>query len=56
MVHFIVVTTVKNKTLCMEKLSPVLPKTSAFFLLQFGWFAVIGNWGDLLETRFGKEL
>ncbi|XP_044492750.1 sialyltransferase-like protein 2 [Mangifera indica] len=41
----------QNKPLCMEKLSLVLPKTSPFFLLQFGWCAVIGNWGDLLETR-----
>uniref|UniRef100_A0A5B7B2Q6 Sialyltransferase-like protein 2 n=1 Tax=Davidia involucrata TaxID=16924 RepID=A0A5B7B2Q6_DAVIN len=46
----------ENKTLCMEKLSLVLPETPPYFPRQFGRCAVIGNSGDLLKTRFGKEI
>ncbi|PPD92966.1 hypothetical protein GOBAR_DD10102 [Gossypium barbadense] len=46
----------KNRTLCMEKLSLVLPETPPYVPRQFGRCAVIGNSGDLLKTRFGKEI
>lgn len=46
----------QNKTLCMEKLSLVLPETPLYSPRQFGRCAVIGNSGDLLKTRFGKEI
>ncbi|KAE8720158.1 hypothetical protein F3Y22_tig00109908pilonHSYRG00019 [Hibiscus syriacus] len=46
----------KNKTLCMEKLSLVLPETPPYVPRQFGRCAVIGNSGDLLKTRFGEEI
>ncbi|KAK7320153.1 hypothetical protein RJT34_04887 [Clitoria ternatea] len=46
----------ENKTLCMEKLSLVLPETPPYFPKQFGRCAVIGNSGDLLKTKFGKEI
>ncbi|PKA46211.1 hypothetical protein AXF42_Ash015504 [Apostasia shenzhenica] len=46
----------KNKTLCMEKLSLVLPETSPFMPRQFGRCAVVGNSGDLLRTNFGDEI
>ncbi|KAK7411566.1 hypothetical protein VNO78_03001 [Psophocarpus tetragonolobus] len=46
----------KNKTLCMEKLSLVLPETPPYFPNQFGRCAVIGNSGDLLKTKFGNEI
>ncbi|OMO93759.1 Glycosyl transferase, family 29 [Corchorus olitorius] len=46
----------KNKALCMEKLSLVLPETPPYVPRQFGRCAVIGNSGDLLKTRFGKEI
>ncbi|KAK6924615.1 Glycosyl transferase family 29 [Dillenia turbinata] len=46
----------ENKTLCMEKLSPVLPETPPYVPKQFGKCAVIGNSGDLLKTKFGKEI
>lgn len=46
----------KNKTLCMEKLSLVLPETPPYVPHQFGCCAVIGNSGDLLKTRFGNEI
>lgn len=46
----------ENKTLCMEKLSLVLPETPPYFPRQFGKCAVIGNSGDLLKTRFGREI
>lgn len=46
----------KNKTLCMEKLSLVLPETPPYHPRQFGRCAVIGNSGDLLKTKFGKEI
>ncbi|KAJ0578491.1 putative beta-galactoside alpha-2,3-sialyltransferase [Helianthus annuus] len=45
-----------NKTLCMEKLSLVLPETPPYVPRQFGRCAVIGNSGDLLKTKFGKEI
>ncbi|KAK7358161.1 hypothetical protein VNO77_00084 [Canavalia gladiata] len=45
-----------NKTLCMEKLSLVLPEIPPYFPKQFGRCAVIGNSGDLLKTKFGKEI
>ncbi|XP_062169490.1 sialyltransferase-like protein 2 isoform X1 [Alnus glutinosa] len=46
----------ENKTLCMEKLSLVLPEMPPYLPRQFGRCAVIGNSGDLLKTRFGKEI
>ncbi|KAJ7957192.1 sialyltransferase-like protein 2 [Quillaja saponaria] len=46
----------KNKTLCMEKLSLVLPETPPYLPRQFAHCAVIGNSGDLLKTKFGKEI
>ncbi|CAN0915898.1 Sialyltransferase-like protein 2 [Linum grandiflorum] len=46
----------QNKTLCMEKLKHVLPETPPYVPKQFGRCAVIGNSGDLLKTRFGKEI
>ncbi|KAM7277144.1 hypothetical protein ACFE04_019010 [Oxalis oulophora] len=46
----------QNKTLCMEKLSLVLPQTPPYVPRQFGRCAVVGNSGDLLKTRFGKEI
>ncbi|THU46102.1 hypothetical protein C4D60_Mb09t01400 [Musa balbisiana] len=46
----------KNRTLCMEKLSLVLPETPPFVPRQFERCAVIGNSGDLLKTNFGKEI
>ncbi|KMZ66746.1 Alpha-sialyltransferase, family GT29 [Zostera marina] len=46
----------KNKTLCMEKLSLVLPPTPPFVPHQFDRCAVIGNSGDLLQTTFGEEI
>lgn len=46
----------ENKTLCIEKLSLVLPETPPYFPRQFGRCAVIGNSGDLLKTKFGREI
>lgn len=46
----------KNKTLCVEKLSLVLPETPPYVPRQFARCAVIGNSGDLLKTRFGNEI
>ncbi|KAJ8772410.1 hypothetical protein K2173_027587 [Erythroxylum novogranatense] len=46
----------QNRTLCMEKLSLVLPQTPPYIPRQFDRCAVIGNSGDLLKTRFGKEI
>lgn len=40
----------------MEKLSLVLPETPPYVPRQFARCAVIGNSGDLLKTRFGKEI
>ncbi|CAA0811287.1 Glycosyltransferase family 29 (sialyltransferase) family protein [Striga hermonthica] len=46
----------ENRTLCMEKLSLVLPDRPPYTPRQFGRCAVIGNSGDLLKTKFGKEI
>ncbi|KAI3947358.1 hypothetical protein MKW92_015447, partial [Papaver armeniacum] len=46
----------KNMTLCMEKLSLVLPERPPFVPRQIGRCAVVGNSGDLLKTKFGKEI
>ncbi|WOH05456.1 hypothetical protein DCAR_0624873 [Daucus carota subsp. sativus] len=46
----------KNKILCVEKLSLVLPETPPYLPHQFDRCAVIGNSGDLLKTRFGDEI
>lgn len=46
----------QNRTLCLEKLSLVLPERPPYFPRQFGRCAVIGNSGDLLKTKFGKEI
>ncbi|CAN1175110.1 Sialyltransferase-like protein 2 [Linum perenne] len=40
----------------MEKLKLVLPETPPYVPKQFNRCAVIGNSGDLLKTRFGKEI
>lgn len=40
----------------MEKLALVLPERPPFVPRQIGRCAVIGNSGDLLKTRFGKEI
>ncbi|KAL0920635.1 hypothetical protein M5K25_009783 [Dendrobium thyrsiflorum] len=45
-----------NKTLCMEKLSLVLPEKPPLLPRQFGRCAVVGNSGDLLKTNFGDEI
>lgn len=34
----------------------MLPETLPYFPRQFGRCAVIGNSGDLLKTKFGKEI
>ncbi|KAK4778843.1 hypothetical protein SAY86_006371 [Trapa natans] len=46
----------ENKTLCLEKLSLVLPKIPPYYPRQFDRCAVIGNSGDLLKTKFGDEI
>ncbi|KAJ4850153.1 Sialyltransferase-like protein 2 [Turnera subulata] len=46
----------QNRSLCMEKLSLVLPQTPPYLPKQFHRCAVIGNSGDLLKTKFGKEI
>lgn len=46
----------QNRTLCMEKLSLVLPERPPYHPKQFDHCAVIGNSGDLLKTKFGKEI
>ncbi|CAA2966493.1 sialyltransferase 2 isoform X1 [Olea europaea subsp. europaea] len=46
----------ENRTLCMEKLSLVLPERPPYIPRQFGRCAVIGNSGDLLKTKFGNEI
>ncbi|XP_006648238.1 sialyltransferase-like protein 4 [Oryza brachyantha] len=46
----------QNRTLCMEKLSLVLPETPPYTPQQFGSCAVVGNSGDLLKTKFGDEI
>ncbi|KQJ92937.1 sialyltransferase-like protein 4 isoform X1 [Brachypodium distachyon] len=46
----------RNRTLCIEKLSLVLPETPPYVPQQFGRCAVVGNSGDLLKTKFGDEI
>lgn len=46
----------ENKTLCMEKLSLVLPDNPPYTPRQFSRCAVIGNSGDLLRNKFGEEI
>ncbi|XP_038894542.1 sialyltransferase-like protein 2 isoform X1 [Benincasa hispida] len=46
----------ENRTLCMEKLSLVLPETPPYVPKQYGRCAVVGNSGDLLKTKFGEEI
>ncbi|KAK9748266.1 hypothetical protein RND81_02G046400 [Saponaria officinalis] len=46
----------RNKSLCEEKLSLVLPHTPPYYPRQFHQCAVVGNSADLLKTKFGKEI
>ncbi|KAH6797196.1 Glycosyltransferase family 29 family protein [Perilla frutescens var. hirtella] len=46
----------ENKTLCLEKLSRVLPDNPPYTPRQFSRCAVIGNSGDLLKNKFGEEI
>ena len=46
----------QNKSLCVEKLSLVLPETPPYHPRQFHRCAVVGNSADLLETKFGEEI
>ncbi|MBA0548010.1 hypothetical protein Golob_019134, partial [Gossypium lobatum] len=46
----------KNKDLCVEKLSLVLPDRPPYVPREFDRCAVAGNSGDHLKTRFGKEI
>lgn len=46
----------RNKSLCMEKLSLVLPLTPPYYPRQFHRCAVVGNSADLLKTKFGQEI
>ncbi|XP_020591556.1 sialyltransferase-like protein 2 isoform X1 [Phalaenopsis equestris] len=46
----------ENKTLCMEKLSLVVPVKPPLLPRQFVRCAVVGNSGDLLKTKFGDEI
>lgn len=46
----------ENKTLCIEKLSLVLPDSPPYTPRQFSRCAVIGNSGDLLKNKFGEEI
>lgn len=45
-----------NATWCKEKLALVLPDTPPFVPRQYGWCAVVGNSGDLLQDLFGAEI
>ncbi|OMO90175.1 Glycosyl transferase, family 29, partial [Corchorus capsularis] len=45
-----------NRTLCEEHLNLILPAKPPFHPRQFQTCAVVGNSGDLLKTRFGKEI
>lgn len=40
----------------MEKLSLVLPETPPYVPKQYRRCAVVGNSGDLLKTKFGKQI
>lgn len=46
----------ENKSLCEEKLSSVLPQTPPFFPRQYARCAIVGNSGDLIKLRLGKEI
>ncbi|KAH7437390.1 hypothetical protein KP509_05G068900 [Ceratopteris richardii] len=46
----------ENKSLCEEKLSLVLPQTPPFFPRQYGRCAIVGNSGDLIKLKLGKEI
>lgn len=46
----------ENKSLCEEKLSLVLPQTPPFFPRQYARCAIVGNSGDLIKLRLGKEI
>lgn len=46
----------ENKTLCEEKLSLVLPQIPPFFPRQYGRCAIVGNSGDLIKLKLGKEI
>lgn len=46
----------EDRRICIEKLSLVLPETPPYVPRQFGRCAVIGNSGDLLKTKFGREI
>lgn len=46
----------QNVTRCKEKLALVLPKVPPFKPRQFGRCAVVGNSGDLLLSKFGKDI
>eukprot|EP00250_Pteridium_aquilinum_P012968 c21052_g1_i1 orf=447-1775(-) len=46
----------ENKSLCEEKLSLVLPQAPPFFPRQYGRCAIVGNSGDLIKLRLGKEI
>ncbi|XP_022777012.1 sialyltransferase-like protein 1 [Durio zibethinus] len=45
-----------NRTLCEEHLNLLLPAKPPFHPRQFRTCAVVGNSGDLLKTKFGKEI
>ncbi|MCO5591012.1 hypothetical protein L7F22_044988 [Adiantum nelumboides] len=46
----------KNKSLCEEKLSLVLPQIPPFLPRQYGGCAIVGNSGDLIKLKLGKEI
>ncbi|KAI5084199.1 hypothetical protein GOP47_0000368 [Adiantum capillus-veneris] len=46
----------ENKSLCEEKLSLVLPRIPPFFPRQYGRCAIVGNSGDLIKMKLGKEI
>lgn len=46
----------KNKSLCEEKLSLVLPQMPPFYPRQYGSCAIVGNSGDLLKMRLGEQI
>ncbi|CAL1391344.1 unnamed protein product [Linum trigynum] len=45
-----------NRSLCEENLNVILPARPPFHPRQFKTCAVVGNSGDLLKTKFGKEI
>ena len=46
----------QNKSLCVKKLSLILPETPPYYPRQFHRCAVVGNSADLLKTKFGEEI